>query len=1541
MQAAEKMVLDMFFRDGVGKDRKNSYVVAEKAESKASQTNDAHGAVDSKAEQVEKELAETSSIEPEKPVEDYPYNQREAIEGYADGVDNRILEFLSRVRNLKDHSYRQKTNVEIAQNTERLINDVRELVGTDVTGYKHLLTGGAVEHIDKDHGKNGSSDHSMANDEDIARIGFVIENYDSAELVKKNGKTVYDSEHRSSNNLPAPMIKFSKKINGTFYVVESVPDSKANSFFVKSAYIAKNSSANTDGVLNMTDTRLQPSRSSTSEPPHHSDSTAVNDSIRGNDVGNVGENVNNLQNKAASAAVKTDAVPEVTEKTDGKAETEDESKAKTVSEPKAKTEVKTEIKAEENPEETPKVDTEAKVQAKQEGKAEVPVEPSVREDMSREASPLSNAEAERVENVPQTESDTSKRAAKPQTEVNSKETTEKAKNESVPEVNSKAESEIASDGNDGISEEARGVLETIRRTAQSPKEALKAKKHGDVYSGADEQTIRVAEDLSKAFGVRVLLFDGNGKTDIDGFYDRKANSIYLNAGSHAKPIQATVRHEMVHFLAQANKGAFESFRDFVAGRYAETYGKDALNTWLDNKKAEYEAAGIELDENSAKEELCADLAMDMLTDAETVKGFAKENRSAARRILDALRRFIDKIRVLFGLEPKYSAGKARALEALAKTDSTVKITDGKVERSHASFKNDTLPKALNVKDLYAAEKLLYDTLVSDEVRNGNASSDGIRFSGEAETDADIITAKDIDNLRSIGRKSVNDFTSEDIKKAEPFARRYFKELGVKSPFFRAWFGDWRAHDTSKVKVVSQKSAERGKVKNTDTGWNILVSRKVFKETQHHSSESVKNAVKYLPYIGDITQNAVLLSSEMSGKENSLSVMFHTFYGYTEVMGYPALLRLKVEELIDEKSGESIRRNYILQTIEEEPISESKRFSKAHQSETGSSVNSISDLYALVKTYDKDFHAKDANPELLDEDGKPLVVYHGTDADFTVFDRTKGRSSMDIQGMFFSPWELDAQGYGKKVGAYYINLKNPADESTAYKALNMFKGQNNAGIKARDYLIKLGYDGVNNSGEEFIAFYPEQIKSATDNIGTFDGSNPDIRYSKSGKKVDKIGSEEYNNRIGKDEEDARGTDEFRRIQEASQRLSDKDIELFHNGSRRVNEGLRRRISGVFGRTLDAERRQLLYDTRILINPKTGSDITILKGVKADTFHDIFEIVQKFLKNGDAVDVHDVNGEYGYSNNVNFLSSTGLSGFSITPSGDLVSVFSLGEKGFLKTIRDYVKENGVITLDCYQSDVQPLADMYKKALGMKTASLLDFNYDILVEIKGKAYADFFVKTYGEAPVAFMVNTDEDVKTENFNKDQYDEAVAYRDSFIDKNTGGKSDGHTKTSEKESSDVLFSRSKDSVQTIPKGEAPARDVDVRAFDERGGNVSEGVRTVAEASVTPDSYVKPLLEDVAKGKYSHEVKTNKGAMARAENVITRDGYQETAERYLKDFEDGRSFGKDEIAVVQEWYKKVMSMMSGEIELDPLSEALIQDYMARYRDLLRKFDSAKQ
>lgn len=130
-------------------------------------------------------------------------------------------------------------------------------------------------------------------------------------------------------------------------------------------------------------------------------------------------------------------------------------------------------------------------------------------------------------------------------------------------------------------------------------------------------------------------------------------------------------------------------------------------------------------------------------------------------------------------------------------------------------------------------------------------------------------------------------------------------------------------------------------------------------------------------------------------------------------------------------------------------------------------------------------------KVRDENGNLLVVYHGTNENFTVFDAAKSRTNMDIQGMFFSPWDIDASGYGENVGAYYLNITNPAPESVGYKALNKFKGQNNAGQKAREYLISQGYDGVNNGNEEYIAFYPEQIKKVENFNPT---SNPDIRFS---------------------------------------------------------------------------------------------------------------------------------------------------------------------------------------------------------------------------------------------------------------------------------------------------------------------------------------------------------------------------------------------------------------------------------------------------------------
>jgi len=61
------------------------------------------------------------------------------------------------------------------------------------------------------------------------------------------------------------------------------------------------------------------------------------------------------------------------------------------------------------------------------------------------------------------------------------------------------------------------------------------------------------------------------------------------------------------------------------------------------------------------------------------------------------------------------------------------------------------------------------------------------------------------------------------------------------------------------------------------------------------------------------------------------------------------------------------------------------------------LNQSRDSSGRVLTDAQQDYFKDS--KIRDEDGNLLVVYHGTDAEFTVFDSTKTRSRMDIQGSF--------------------------------------------------------------------------------------------------------------------------------------------------------------------------------------------------------------------------------------------------------------------------------------------------------------------------------------------------------------------------------------------------------------------------------------------------------------------------------------------------------------------------------------------------------------
>lgn len=195
--------------------------------------------------------------------------QMRAIEEYKNAVSPTVKSFVEKVRTLQNQNYKRKAKVSIGFATDQAVADIAEITGIDVAGSDYTLSGRAIEHIDKRHGANGEANQSMSDINDIARIGYVVENYDGIEpILTKEGKQKYSSDIMTKDQQRAPLVRMYKAIDGTYYVVEAATDAKAHEIPIVSAYIEKRNST-ADRVLNLEDASSQ---QRTSQTPHDSHS---------------------------------------------------------------------------------------------------------------------------------------------------------------------------------------------------------------------------------------------------------------------------------------------------------------------------------------------------------------------------------------------------------------------------------------------------------------------------------------------------------------------------------------------------------------------------------------------------------------------------------------------------------------------------------------------------------------------------------------------------------------------------------------------------------------------------------------------------------------------------------------------------------------------------------------------------------------------------------------------------------------------------------------------------------------------------------------------------------------------------------------------------------------------------------------------------------------------------------------------------------------------------------------------------------------------
>ena len=182
--------------------------------------------------------ASKSGIGMKKSVSEYPYDMKKVISDYIDSTNKFLLEKVKKFRTDKSAKFER---VNLGNVTDRESADIKKLTGDDVSGYIHAINSNAFNHIEKRHGENGQHDSTMANPEDVARVEYVLENYDSVELAKKeNGDIVYSNEFRDSDNEHSPLLVYSKKINGTYYAVVASAENAYKKLWVVTTYMSKN-----------------------------------------------------------------------------------------------------------------------------------------------------------------------------------------------------------------------------------------------------------------------------------------------------------------------------------------------------------------------------------------------------------------------------------------------------------------------------------------------------------------------------------------------------------------------------------------------------------------------------------------------------------------------------------------------------------------------------------------------------------------------------------------------------------------------------------------------------------------------------------------------------------------------------------------------------------------------------------------------------------------------------------------------------------------------------------------------------------------------------------------------------------------------------------------------------------------------------------------------------------------------------------------------------------------------------------------------------
>ena len=367
---------------------------------------------------------------------------------------------------------------------------------------------------------------------------------------------------------------------------------------------------------------------------------------------------------------------------------------------------------------------------------------------------------------------------------------------------------------------------------------------------------------------------------------------------------------------------------------------------------------------------------------------------------------------------------------------------------------------------------------------------------------------------------------------------YGQWVQVRTPNFKAWFGDWEAAraqerlDSMKPMQVRVPDAWRGlghaelrqkmaeeldrmvrektQIEHPELGM-IQVGRAGAKKTSGSARDPAKSLVA--ADIEALIPASIYARTEPSrGGDGPDIEGYSTLLARVDVDGVPLVASFTVRHQSD---GQWYYNAVALHDGKEKA---QDSYGRPDQ-QAGSRFAPIAGLSDFIRRPLARVNPEEVSKVVDSATGEPLVVYHGTNSDLSAFasDRANyftadpGAASVYAEG-FGAPRE------GANVSPVYLSIQRPkwmpltdsakltaADLAAIKKegfdgvfGWTLDTGMGGPTPIARE--VGTGQRGMDKIVTEAIPLSPEQIKSATGNNGNFDARNPDIRYSFAGQQA---------------------------------------------------------------------------------------------------------------------------------------------------------------------------------------------------------------------------------------------------------------------------------------------------------------------------------------------------------------------------------------------------------------------------------------------------------